>query len=208
MNTMFRVIAAACASALAVGGVASAGVMTVAEADLTAGGMSVCDDAGGPGGTVICDGNDQAGTVAVLDLPGANVSVSAIVGEQLTELLRLEPANDGADVMDDLGSLIFDTGSDSAGTVSYDFSGAGLTALYVAIKGGSEFALLKIVADAMGDGVSGSFDFDLDALGIASATSHVTFYGVQEIPIPAAIWLMGAGLAGLGFAAGRRKKAV
>ncbi len=61
----------------------------------------------------------------------------------------------------------------------------------------------------MGDGVSGSFTFDLDVLGISAAVSHVTFYGIEktpELPIPGALWLMIAGLGGLG-AASRRKKA-
>lgn len=40
--------------------------------------------------------------------------------------------------------------------------------------------------------------------GTGSGLSHITEFG--EVPIPGAIWLMGAGLAGLGFA-GRKKKA-
>ena len=142
-------------------------------------------------------------------MPGANVSVSAIVGTQLTEIERLDVASDGVDVSNGPNVLDFDMGSDSAGTVTYDFSGSGLTALYVAIKGGPEFAILKIAVDMLGDGVSGSFTFDLDALGISAAVSHVSFYGIEEtpeIPIPGALWLMIAGLGGLG-AASRRKKA-
>ncbi len=42
----------------------------------------------------------------------------------------------------------------------------------------------------------------------ASGLSHHTQWGeVSEIPLPAAIWLMGAGLAGLGFASRKRKVA-
>ncbi|WDI30367.1 VPLPA-CTERM sorting domain-containing protein [Hyphococcus flavus] len=195
---------AATASLLAAG-TASAGVMTLSATDLTADGLTVCTI----GVTAVCDGNDQAGTVGVLDLPGANVSISAIVGTQLTELERLNVANDGVDVTNGPNMLDFDMGSDSAGTVTYDFSGSGFSALYVAIKGGPEFAILKIVSDMLGDGVSGSFTFDLDVLGISAAVSHVSFYGTMDdtppIPVPGAIWLMIAGVAGLG-AASRKKK--
>lgn len=197
--------AVAAASALFAAGTASAGVMTLSSGDLTPAGLTVCTVSV----TAVCDGNDQAGTVGTLDLPGANVSVSAIVGVQLTEMERLDVPNDGVDVVNGSNMLEFDMGSDSAGTVTYDFSGSGLTALYVAIKGGTEFVLLKIVTDMLGDGVSGSFTFDLDALGISAAVSHVTFYGIEEtpeVPIPGALWLMIAGLGGLG-AASRRKKA-
>jgi len=205
---MNKLAGAICAIGLAAAlniGSASAGVMTVAETDLSPAGLTVCTVTV----TAVCEGNDQAGTVAVLDMPGINVSVSAIVGTQLTEIARLDVANDGQDVTDGPNMLDFDMGSDSAGTVTYDFTGTGLTALYVAIKGSTEFVLLKIAADMLGDGTSGSFTFDLDALGISAAVSHVTFYGIEdtpEIPIPGAIWLMIAGLGGLG-AAGRKKKA-
>lgn len=40
----------------------------------------------------------------------------------------------------------------------------------------------------------------------AGGLSHYTEFGQSEIPVPGALWLMGAGLAGLGFA-NRRKKA-
>jgi hypothetical protein len=43
-------------------------------------------------------------------------------------------------------------------------------------------------------------------MGEGSGLSHYTEFGeVPNIPVPGAIWLMGAGLAGLGFA-GRKKK--
>lgn len=37
--------------------------------------------------------------------------------------------------------------------------------------------------------------------------SHYTEFGETVIPVPGALWLMGAGLAGLGFGARRKKKA-
>lgn len=40
--------------------------------------------------------------------------------------------------------------------------------------------------------------------GAGGGLSNITEFGGNEIPVPGAIWLMGAGLAGLGFA--RRKK--
>lgn len=42
--------------------------------------------------------------------------------------------------------------------------------------------------------------------GAGGGFSHYTEFGANPIPVPGALWLMGAGLAGLGFA-NRKKKA-
>ncbi len=46
-----------------------------------------------------------------------------------------------------------------------------------------------------------------EAAGQGAGLSHFTEFGEVEIPIPGAIWLMGAGLAGLGFARRKAKAA-
>lgn len=47
--------------------------------------------------------------------------------------------------------------------------------------------------------------FTLSLTGLTDGAEQFFFVDLEEIPLPGAIWLMGAGLAGLGFA-GRKKK--
>lgn len=96
---------------------------------------------------------------------------------------------------------------DSESSFDWSFDGSLVTGttdvlipLFIAIKAGSDYLVYELTEGEL----SGSIDIsNIDEMAI----SHVSFYdtGTPEIPIPAAIWLMGAGLAGLGFA-GRRKK--
>lgn len=48
---------------------------------------------------------------------------------------------------------------------------------------------------------------DFSQLGMAGGISHYAEVGGVEVPIPGALWLMGAGLAGLGFAGRKKRKA-
>ena len=76
-----------------------------------------------------------------------------------------------------------------------------LAPIWIAVKAGANYLVYQIT----GGDIFGSVDIS----GVdKNAISHVSFYdtGVPDIPLPAAVWLMGAGLAGLGFA-GRKKKA-
>jgi hypothetical protein len=43
-------------------------------------------------------------------------------------------------------------------------------------------------------------------LGLRFGVSNIYAFNGAQVPLPAAVWLMGAGLAGLGFASKRRKK--
>ncbi len=72
----------------------------------------------------------------------------------------------------------------------------------------AEYVVLKLgnVAVFLHNNTGGELTISLSDLGRGFGLSHVTEFGeVEPIPIPGAIWLMGAGIAGLGFA-GRRKK--
>ncbi len=74
---------------------------------------------------------------------------------------------------------------------------------WVVIKMGAGTVFIK---NTTGGGMALEIDFSKfsGAAGAAGGFSHYTEFGAA-VPIPGAIWLMGAGLAGLGFA-GRRKK--
>jgi hypothetical protein len=72
-------------------------------------------------------------------------------------------------------------------------------ALYVVMKIGNDAIFIKNISGGLLTIAYDSFT------GQGSGLSHFTEFGTPEVPVPAAVWLMGAGLAGLGFA-GRRKK--
>lgn len=89
-----------------------------------------------------------------------------------------------------------------AGDVSSD---GGMTASFSTL---AQWVILKVGAGTIfiknTTGGAMALNIDFSQIGMAGGLSHYTEVG--QIPIPAAIWLMGAGLAGLGFAS-RRKKA-
>lgn len=93
---------------------------------------------------------------------------------------------------------------DQEGTVNFNLTGSGSGLEYIALKASNSFALFYWDMDPL----VGSFSFDVGDF-IAHGLSHITFYGgdaPSEVPLPAAAWLMIAGLGGLRFA-GRRKAA-
>ena len=85
--------------------------------------------------------------------------------------------------------------------VDFDLTGLGYGFEYIALKFAQSFSLFYW---DMPNQVTGSF-----TVAIPDNLSNVSFYGddTPEIPIPGAIWLMGAGLAGLGFARRKAKSA-
>ncbi|MEZ5897723.1 MAG: VPLPA-CTERM sorting domain-containing protein [Parvularculaceae bacterium] len=101
------------------------------------------------------------------------------------------------------GATSFSTGvqTDAGGVDQLTFS---TTAQWIALKLGAGTFFLKNT----GGPVTLLIDY-VKASGKAGAGggfSHYTEFG-NVVPVPAAIWLMGAGIAGLGFAGRRRKTA-
>lgn len=71
-------------------------------------------------------------------------------------------------------------------------------ALFIVMKIGNMEIFIKNTS-------GGALTIDYDSFeGAGSGLSHYTEFG--QVPLPGAMWLMGAGLAGLGFAARRKKK--
>lgn len=88
--------------------------------------------------------------------------------------------------------------TDAGGVSALSFSSL---AEWVIIKMGAGTVFIKNVSPGIM-----ALNIDFSQLGSAGGISHYTEVGFSQVPVPGAIWLMGAGLAGLGFA-GRKKKA-
>jgi hypothetical protein len=88
------------------------------------------------------------------------------------------------------------TQTDTDGVDMFSFS---TTAAWIALKLGAGTAFIFNTA--------GLLEISYNASGLrGGGLSHITEFGDSSvIPVPGAIWLMGAGLAGLGFT--RRRKA-
>lgn len=93
------------------------------------------------------------------------------------------------------------TGDGTQGTFTFDLSSFNKLLTHFVIKAGNNFYLFEISADMVAS--SGTFNWEIPG---QMALSNINFYGM-DVPIPGAIWLMGAGLAGLGFAGRKKKKA-
>ena len=113
--------------------------------------------------------------------------------------------------MDNTGSW---SGSSAQGAYDYDADIAGMSAGQVAVgimfnwNGQNEIAVLEIFDCAanfcQGNGVSMANGPFAGSVAIFSGTGSAN---VPEVPVPAAVWLMGSGLLGLVGVARRRKQA-
>ncbi len=121
-------------------------------------------------------------------------------------------SDDKAQLYDGAPSSIGDEGADLAALIG-SAAGAGVrttpgdsvvfnsAAQYFAFKLGNTVVYIKNTSGAAQDYVF--LQNGAQGLGL----SHVTAFGsVAPVPLPAAVWLMGAGLAGLGFASRKKKQ--
>jgi hypothetical protein len=176
---LFALAAPAFASTLTIGG----GIATVTCTPSCAGII---------GGSITSTSQGMAtGTLGSLD--GSNADLYAISPNN--------PATEAA-ALNVLAGTSFTTGvqTDAGGVNSLSFT---TTAAWIMLKLGAGTFFLQ--------NTSGAITLMIDYLkasgpaGAGGGFSHYTEFG-NAIPIPGAIWLMAAGLAGLGFA-NRRKKA-
>lgn len=156
----------------------------------------------GGAATVSCTPDCQAivgGTL--VDVPGPGLSGTAGSLSSMTgDIYDFSPSNptEEALALNVLAGTSFAPGSqtDTGGVGSFSFSTA---AAWVALKLGAGTVFIF--------NSGGILDIDYLANSLrGGGLSHYTEFGESDVvPVPGAIWLMGAGLAGLGFA--RRRKA-
>ena len=154
--------------------------------------------------TIDCTTSCEAFTFGASGGLGTEPDGMGTLSDSLAWWYAGEPSNENAEA-DRLSILISGaTGvfSGSDGTRSVGSGGSQVLttmAEYIVLKLGNVAVFIKNTS-------GGLLEIDYsqaEGLGL----SHYTEFGeVSDIPLPAAIWLMGAGLAGLGFA-GRKKKA-
>lgn len=156
---------------------------------------------GGGAGTVSCTPDCEAFTGGNPDTDG-DPTTAGVLSNSTADLYDGVPSNE-ADEAEKLSILIGSpglfTGADGVKSATNPSPSFSTLAEYVVFKLGNMRIYVKntsggelMITYAEGSG---------EGLGL----SHYTEFG--EIPIPGAIWLMGAGLAGLGFASRRKKKA-
>lgn len=154
---------------------------------------------------VIIDG----GTLSPGNSPGQMSIDGNLEFTGLDSVLTIEIAGTQAgefDVLDVLGDLIAPTGF----TLELSFlngftpeTGDSFTFLNVAGSSALDLAMLNVITQGLGSGVEYAFNFlnGSFSLDILSAQEP------SEVPLPAALPLMLAGLAGLSFAARKRRRA-
>jgi hypothetical protein len=141
---------------------------------------------------------------SITDMPGPGLTgTPGSLSTMVADRYEFSPASpeEEALALNALAGTMFTTGIrtdlDDSMDSMFSFS---TSALWVALKLGS--STIFILNDT-----GGSLSVDWLRNGLRGAgLSHITEFGETDvIPVPGAIWLMGAGLAGLGFA--RRRKA-
>lgn len=170
------------------------GSTTVATVTCTAAGVAAPECQGVSGSPVGAFGvNAQAYSVTPANAESMAAFLNGLVGTTFTTGVRtnLVPADDTQDGVMDNDILEFTFTTEAA---------------YFALKHGAATTFYKNLAGLVT--LTVFFDRANGPTGAGFGLSNITEFGsTPEVPLPAAGWLMIAGVAGLGFAA-RRKKAV
>jgi len=153
---------------------------------------------------------------------GENIDLAHVVAK-FNGGLSLSEANDELfpNITGDEFSFSDDVAENKTGTWTYTAGTDDPGIRYWTAKAGNGFTLFWDVADSALD-TGGVCDVDdvytfacLDAAQFLTSNSwatprnkelsHITFYGTTAVPVPAAIWLLGSALGGLGFMRRRSK---
>ncbi len=155
----------------------------------------------GGSATITCTPSCQAivgGTI--VDVPGPGLGGTAGMLSSMTgDLYDFSPSNptEEALALNVLAGTSFAPGTqtDTGGVSALSFSS---TAAWIALKLGVGHVFIF--------NAGGMLDIDFLANNLrGGGLSHITEFGESDVvPVPGAIWLMGAGLAGLGFARRRQ----
>lgn len=161
----------------------------------------------GGAGTVTCTPNCQAYTGA--GTPGAPTGLGVLSNSAADEYVGVpsNAVNEAARLNTIAGTFFTGTGAAFNGQQFAGSGGSGANpddtfmtlALYIVMKIGNDDIFIKNTS-------GGQLQIQYDSFaGQGSGLSHYSEFG-DVVPLPGALWLMGAGLAGLGFAS-RKKKA-
>lgn len=191
---MIKTLGAAIAAAACLASSAFASVLTIGGGIATVTCSPSCD--GITGGSVLSSPSQ-----------GVYGGSAGVLSGTLADLYNFSPSNpsDEAAALNILtgGATSFTTGiqTDTGGVGQLSFS---TTAQWIALKLGAGTFFLKNTGGPVSLLIS--YVQAAGQTGAGGGFSHYTEFG-NVVPVPAAIWLMGAGIAGLGFAGRRRKTA-
>jgi len=155
-------------------------------------------------GTIECTTSCEAFTGAGGN--GAQPTGAGTLSSTFADYYDGTPSNEASEA-ERLSILISGSAGLFAGTDGTQIAGNSGSMMFSTL---AEYVVLKIgnVAVFIKNTSGGSLNIDFTSFaGAGSGLSHFTEFGqVSDVPLPAAAWLMIAGLGGLGFA-GRRKNA-
>lgn len=171
-----------------------AGSMTLGAGAASANVLTVTGGLGTVTCTTSCEGFTGAGS------PGEPTGLGTL-SDTAADPYEGQPASESDEVS--RLNILAGTSFTSADATRTDGSGGddmiSTLAEYIVLKIGNQALFIKNTS-------GGLLEIAWDAFaGAGAGLSHYTEFG--EIPIPGAVWLMGAGLAGIGFAS-RKKKAL
>ncbi len=134
--------------------------------------------------------------------PGGVTGTAGMLSTMSADRYEFNPDSpeETATALNILAGTMFTTGDrdDTLGAGADDAFSFTTAALWIAMKLGNTQIFLF-------NNSGGDLTIDWDRKGLRGAgLSNITEFGETVIPVPGAIWLMGAGLAGLGFT--RRRK--
>lgn len=104
------------------------------------------------------------------------------------------------------GSFGVGTKTDAGGAGAKSFD---TTAQYILLKIGNGPGGLSrsfVIANFLGGALNISYQQAAGRQGQGGGLSHYSEFAGAEVPVPGAFWIMGAGIAGIAFASGRKKR--
>lgn len=186
-------------------GIAAAAFVCMAAQSASASVLSIGGGVASVTCTPSCAGIIGGSVVSSPSLGVTGGTAGALSGTSagLYDFSPTDPANE-AKALNVLAGTNFSTGvqTDMGGVSSVTFS---TIAQWIGLKiGNSHFFLQNnsgpitlLITYLKSDG----------RIGAGAGLSHITEFGSSEVPAPGAIWLMGAGIAGMGFASRKKKPA-
>jgi len=146
------------------------------------------------------------GSVTSAPSLGVTGGTPGALSGSVADLYSFSPANPASEAkaLNVLAGTNFTTGvqTDTGGVSSLKFS---TVSSWIALKLGAGTFFINNTAGPVTLFIT--YMKSAGNAGRGGGLSHITEFGGSVVPVPGAVWLMGAGLAGLGFARRRKKTA-